>query len=645
MRPMAGSVLLLAGMLWMGGSTRAGHAKRLGEGSDTLSISLVSAIENVRASEQSGEVPRRINDTLAVRGRVSAGRGILPDSTVIFIQDRTAGIAVRLPEGASVAQGDVLRAEGVLRHRSGHTYLEGLRLVEGQKFAWEPTPISVTVATAPTTAHEGELVQIQGQVAVKGQTDTGDYVLLADEGQRTGRRIAVLIPHARSEMSLNQFKMGNKVRVTGVLSRTEALTSYDVAYRVLPRTEEDLRERSDASGGIQTVILFIVGGTLFAVIAVVTLRSAVRRRSQQLIQSRARFRRLAEATREGIILHRDGEILNVNRALTNMTGYNREELVGRSFLKVVAESVPKLDLDALQADTEGIYETVAVRKDGSSFPAEVDERVVAAGSKRVRVVAIRDITERKRRETELRTAKEEAEQMAELKSSLLNNMSHEFRTPITSILGYADLIMEEAGTDLQEFARHIRESGERLSRTLRTVLEMAQIEGGRMSVDREPVDIGPLLKEVVDEHRSDDSPSFDITGTACTVQTDGRLLRRILENLIHNAAKFTPETGQVVVQVSSTQSSVDISVSDSGIGIDPEFQDNLFVPFEQESTGRTRTHEGTGLGLSLTKRMLDLLNGTIEVDSEKGTGTTVTVSLPSAPADLTSSAAEAANTA
>lgn len=219
--------------------------------------------------------------------------------------------------------------------------------------------------------------------------------------------------------------------------------------------------------------------------------------------------------------------------------------------------------------------------------------------------------------------------MARLKSSLLNNMSHEFRTPITSILGYADLILEEPEADHREFARRIQTSGRRLSHTLRAVLEMAQIESGQMTVETGQVDLDVLVRDVVDEHRWDESgPSMQVSGTTAQVQTDRRLVRRIVDNLVHNAVKFTPNTGQVHVTVRANGAAAEIAVADSGVGIDPDFQDDLFSPFEQESTGRTRTHEGMGLGLSLTKRMLDLIDGTIDVESEKGDGSTFTVRIP-----------------
>jgi PAS domain S-box-containing protein len=414
------------------------------------------------------------------------------------------------------------------------------------------------------------------------------------------------------------------------LSQYDREAPYTASYQVLPRDPRDLDGNAE-DGHYRTVILVLVAGALLAVVVVLTLRSVIRRRTQQLVESRARFRRLAEATTEGIILHRDGNILDVNRALTDMMGYDRQELMGRSFQSVLSHSTRESGWEELRTATESPTEVVLVRKDGSSFPAEIDERVVTAAEQRVRVAAIRDITEQKRRETELVEAKEEAEEMARLKSSLLNNMSHEFRTPITSILGYAEVILEEPDADHEPFALHIRRSGQRLSRTLQAVLEMAQLEAGTTQVTPEDVEIGSVVQEVVREYAGGagaEEVSVQVEGAlSCVLETDRELVRRIVGNLLHNAIKFTQE-GTVRVSVEAHDAAVVITVADSGSGIPAEFREHLFEPFKQASEGRARTHEGVGLGLALTKRMLDLLGGDIEVDSEEGSGTTVVVTVP-----------------
>ena len=621
-----GAILLV---VW-GGTVTAPTLQ--GQRAKTDTVVAASSIEEVRTLSPSTRVPARMGDTVVVRGRASVGTGGLPDTSLIFLQDATAGVAVDMPEGPVVRRGDSLWVEGVIQQQSGLTRLKGLQYGRVNVLARYPKPVPLTVSAAVGEAYEGQLVQVRGRVVANQTNEGGQFLILADPVPYAEARITVFVPRRRlDKVSLESFEPEDRVAITGVLSQHDRQAPYTASYQVLPRDQRDLNGNAETNVHYQTIILVIIGGALLAGVVVLTLRSAVRRRTQQLVESRARFRRLAEATTEGIILHRDGDILDVNRALTDMMGYDREELMGRSFQSVLSKSTEEPGWEELQSAEGSPTEVMLVHKDGASIPAEIDERVVTAAEQQVRVAAIRDITERKRREAELVEAKEEAEEMARLKSSLLNNMSHEFRTPITSILGYAEVILEEPDADHKPFALHIRESGQRLSRTLQAVLEMAQLEAGTMPVTPEDVEVGPVVQKVVREYRERpdaDAVSVEVdVSTSCVLQTDRQLLRRIVGHLVHNAIKFTHE-GEVQVSVEARDSAALITVADSGSGIPPAFRGDLFEPFKQASEGRTRTHEGMGLGLALTKGMLDLLGGDIDVDSEEEVGTTVVVALP-----------------
>jgi len=624
--------------LWLG--TGAGHAQSGGEADSAARAApapVDASIEAARATDPGIHMPLRRGDTLQVRGRATVGTGGLPDSTLIFIQDGTAGIAVQLPDGPDVQRGDSLWVEGVVQHGYGLTRLLGLRYERMDVLIRAPEPVPLTVSAAAGEGYEGRLVRVRGRVVANRTNDGGRYLLLTDPIPHATARLAVFVPLRRlADISLRGFEPGDEVSITGILSQHDRRAPYTTGYQVLPRDQDDLETKPPGTGRYQTIILIIVGGALLAVVVVLTLRSAVRRRTQQLVESRARFRRLAEATREGIILHRDDEILDVNRALTDMMGHSRSDLLGRSFAEVLSESTRGLERERLRAAVGTPCEAAVVRANGERFPAEVEERVVQASDRRVRVAALRDITERKERERELLAAKEEAEEMARLKSSLLNNMSHEFRTPITSILGYAEIILEEPEADHESFALHIRQSGQRLSRTLQAVLEMAQIEAGTVPVEPTAGDVAGVVRGEVDEHRAlAEEKGVALTVTTSeqgTAHTDLRLLRRIVGHLVHNAIKFTPE-GRVDVSVEADEERVVVRVADSGIGIAPAHQDGLFEPFKQASEGRTRTHEGMGLGLALTKRMVHLLGGTVDVDSAPDDGSTFLVRLPSLVGD------------
>ena len=211
-------------------------------------------------------------------------------------------------------------------------------------------------------------------------------------------------------------------------------------------------------------------------------------------------------------------------------------------------------------------------------------------------------------------------------------MSHEFRTPLTAILGFAAILADEAPADLRDYAEIIGRGGRRLLGTLDAVLDLAQIEAGELTVSPEPVDLyaevgracaslGPLALEKGLEIRFVGEP-------ACAL-ADQRAVGRILDKLIGNAVKFTSE-GSVTVEVGETEGRVGLRVSDTGAGIAPEFLSDLFDEFTQESEGHHRAYEGSGLGLTITKRLVALMGGEIGVESEKGVGSAFTVVLPAA---------------
>lgn len=245
---------------------------------------------------------------------------------------------------------------------------------------------------------------------------------------------------------------------------------------------------------------------------------------------------------------------------------------------------------------------------------------------------IMDITAQKKAQRELKAAKEEAEEMSRLKSAFLANVSHEIRTPLTSIIGFAEILAEEVPPSQQDGAEKIVRSGRRLMKTLDSVLDLSMIEAGEFSLDCRPFDLSEEVRQRASlmgpiAERNGLDFHVDVPSSLPTVYLDPNCLDRILTNLLTNALKFTDE-GHVGIRARAQTSHVVIQVYDSGIGIDEDFLPSLFDAFKQESEGLQREHDGTGLGLSITKELVDLMEGTIEVNSEKGIGTTFTVRLP-----------------
>ena len=243
-----------------------------------------------------------------------------------------------------------------------------------------------------------------------------------------------------------------------------------------------------------------------------------------------------------------------------------------------------------------------------------------------------DLTERKKREQKLMEAKERAEEMNRLKSAFLANMSHEIRTPLTSIIGFAEVLGEEVGGQKGDMASLIHRSGMRLKQTLTSVIDLARLEEDEINLTLESTGLKDPICETVNllrpqMERADLECRLNLPASSVTAVVDEVAFDRVLTNLVTNAIKFTEE-GHVTVTLQAEPETAELTVADTGVGISESFHQRIFDAFEQESDGTMREYEGIGLGLTITKRLVDLMNGDIDVSSTKGEGTTVTVALP-----------------
>lgn len=225
-----------------------------------------------------------------------------------------------------------------------------------------------------------------------------------------------------------------------------------------------------------------------------------------------------------------------------------------------------------------------------------------------------------------------AEQTERMQAALLDNVSHEFRTPLTGILAAAQMLREGVDTEQRELTEMIIRDGQRMHATLSNVLELVEMEAAAPSVQSETFDLADEIRAAVTPFAPFAARKGIVlvgppADASCTAVSDPVLLRKVIGNLVDNAIKFT-ETGEVRVGFEPVGDWIRVDVADTGIGIAQPQLPNLFVPFSQGSQGLNRAYAGTGLGLSLTKRLVDLMGGTLTITSQPGAGSVFSVALP-----------------
>jgi PAS domain S-box-containing protein len=365
-----------------------------------------------------------------------------------------------------------------------------------------------------------------------------------------------------------------------------------------------------------------------------------RRRSEaELRASEARYRDLVETVRDAVLqADAEGRWTYLNPAWERITGFSAAESLGRSNFDFVHPDDHGAHGAAFRALFEGQvpfvrHECRFLTKAGGVRHVEVHAQLRRDASGAVVGTAgtVTDVTDTVRFEAE-REARERTEEMLRLKTAFLDNMSHEIRTPLTGILGWAEVLAEEVGEAHREPAETIVRGARRLRDTLVSVLDLAQIEAGQFALDPRPVCLRAEASDVVAvlaEAARQRGLALRLSGRPARALADGAAVGRVLHNLVGNALKFT-EAGGVTVRTGTDADGAWLRVSDTGIGIDPAFLPRLFDEFAQASTGHGRTHEGNGLGLAITHKLVGLMGGTITVESVPGRGTAFTVRLPAA---------------
>jgi PAS domain S-box-containing protein len=393
-----------------------------------------------------------------------------------------------------------------------------------------------------------------------------------------------------------------------VFSRGELVAVMQFAMTALPHEE-----------GYSVQLVSLVASQLGGVMRRKRADAAIR-------ESEDRFRRLSDASSDGVAIARNGIVLETNAAWHRMFGYSADEARGLDATRLVLPAERDRQKERMMVIREEHYSVIAVRKDGTTFEGEISVRPILWEGLPARVSVIRDVTEERR--------------VSRMKSEFVSTVSHELRTPLTSVRGALGLL--EAGIvgpispKGLELVRMAGDNAERLIRLISDMLDLDKIEAGKFDLRRSslmPSDVvrvavdgisgmagqyGVKMAEHVDAHRS--------------FAGDHDRVVQVLTNLLSNAIKFSPKGSTVDVSVAETgrggEPTVRFEVSNEGPGISAADQGRLFQKFEQLDASDTRRHGGTGLGLAISKAIVDQHGGRIGADSAPGVRTTFWFELP-----------------
>ena len=338
----------------------------------------------------------------------------------------------------------------------------------------------------------------------------------------------------------------------------------------------------------------------------------------------------------GILCIETNTFLDVNQAMCELVGHEADVLTGQAHNDLPLWRDPS-QYNAVRAalrDGDPVYDEEVVLRaaDGTSVTTLSSFQQIQVDGRPCILTVMTDITARKEAEEALRQAKDQAEEIAQFRSALLQNMTHEIRTPLTVILGFTSMLHQGIREEYRRFVDLIERSGRRLLLTLDSLLDLAQLESGTLNVENEMYNVLEIVHGTAASlsglaEQKGLTYTVDLPDVAAYARFDCDLFSHALTHLIDNAVKFTEEGG-VTVTAEVIDACVRIHVKDTGVGISEQFERRLFDAFSQESEGINRTHQGSGLGLTVAHRLVDRIGGRIEHASRKGQGSVFTIELP-----------------
>jgi PAS domain S-box-containing protein len=373
---------------------------------------------------------------------------------------------------------------------------------------------------------------------------------------------------------------------------------------------------------------------------------------RRVVESETRYEQIVELAEEGIwVIDSESKTTYVNHAMARMLGYTESEMLERPIFDFIDQANYQTANSNVERRKQGVAEKHEFKlkaKDGKvvwtymSTSPVIDENGQLLWS----CALVYDITDRKQADEQMRESSErislanaELARATRLKDEFMANMSHELRTPLNAILGLSEALQEEVYGPLTDKQRKsittIEQSGKHLLELINDILDLSKIESGKMELQVAPISLEYLCDSSLtfvkqQAHQKKIKISSKIAEGLGNIEIDERRIRQVLINLLSNAVKFTPEGGEVWVEVEAYPQDeiIQFRVIDTGIGIAPENLDKLFKPFVQLDSSLSRRYAGTGLGLALVRRVVELHGGSISLESELGKGSRFTITLP-----------------